>query len=169
MLPLGSPNQALHGVDAGVNGLHPQGTFETTPDDEHGRSMHQGPDCQHETAVLPGASAQLSGQALAHQIEGRPRLVQGRRLAYSIKQNLVTVCIFEGKFQVVLNRIAQVSRGTNGVKQLTSRFNAQRATDIIAIAIALINRWCGCAGSLGHGTHGKRFFAATRPQARCSR
>jgi len=59
-------------IEAGVNGLNTKRAVEAAADDQHGRSMHQRPHCQHEARVLPWIASQALRNSLPDQIERGP-------------------------------------------------------------------------------------------------
>src|ERR1700722_2269594 len=165
----GSPCRLQHAIEcvhASVHRLSAQHAFETPADDEHGRAMHQRPHRKHEPRVLPRISSQPFGDTLAHEIEGWPRLVQGRRLRHAIEQHLVGVTVCQSKFQMTLESFAKGSRAAEGGKEFAAGFDAQGPENVVAIAVALVYRGRRGTSRLGHGPHGEGFFAAARPQPR---
>ena len=59
--------------------------------------MHHRPNRQHETRVLARISSQTFGDAVAHKVESRPRLLQRRRLAYPLKKYFIGVLVGKGE------------------------------------------------------------------------
>src|SRR6202140_117158 len=92
--------------------------------------------------------------------------MQRRRFTHAIEQHFIAVTVFEGELQVALNGMAQSPRLAHCGKQFAPRLKAESAENVVAVAIALVDRGRSGAGRLGHGAHGERFFAPARPQPR---
>jgi hypothetical protein len=115
--------------------------------------------------MLPGSSSQALRKPLAQKVERWPRFVQGRELGELVIQDFVGVPVLEGKFEISLASLRHRAGLSKGGKKLGAGLETQSAENIVAIAIALVNRGCGGAGSLGDGAHGQGFFSALGPQA----
>src|ERR1043165_7807685 len=84
---LGCQQNSVHCVEACPHGLGAQCSFESSTDNQHGRTVRERPDRQHKAIVLTWSSTNLPRQPLAHEIERRPRLVQGGSPAYAVEQH----------------------------------------------------------------------------------
>jgi len=126
--------------------------------------MHQRPERKHEAGVLAWSSSQALGEMLAHQIEGWPRLVQRRGFGEPVIEHFVSVTMLKGKLEIILASLSQGARAAETGEEFIACLDAQRAKNIIAIAIALVNRGSGCAGGFGDGSHREGFFSAPGAQ-----
>ncbi len=90
--------------------------------------------------------------------------MQGRRLGESVIEHFVGVTMLEGKFEIVLARLGQGARAAETGEEFIARLDAQRAKNIVAIAIALVNRGSGSAGDLRDGAHSEGFFSTPGAQ-----
>lgn len=73
--------------------------------------------------------------------------------------------MLQGKFEVILASLRQSARAAEGGEELFARLDAEGAKNIVAIAVPLVNRRRGGAGSLGDGTHGKSFLSSPGTEA----
>ncbi len=151
-----------------MHGLCAENAFEAAADDEHGGAVHERPDCQHDAGVLARSASQALGDALAHEVERRPGLVQGRRLADAVKQHLVGVGVFEGKLEITEHGLANRAGAAECGEKIFASLGAQGAENIVAVAVALVDRGRRGGGRFGDGAHGEGFLAAAGPQARGS-
>src|ERR1700686_2621073 len=92
--------------------------------------------------------------------------MQRRRFTHAIKELFVGVTVIQRELQVTLEGLAQRARLAHCGEQFPPRLKAESAENVIAVAIALVDRGRSGAGRLGHGPHGERLFAPARPQPR---
>ena len=149
-----------------MDGLGAQRAFEAAADNEHGSAVREGPQCEHEACVLARRSAETVGQALAHEIERGPGLMQRRRFGHAVEEDFVGMSMPEGKLKVALDGLAKRAGAAEHGEKIFSGLQAESFQDVVAVAVALVDGGGGGAGGLGHGTHGQRLFAAASPQAR---
>ena len=92
--------------------------------------------------------------------------MQRRRLGHSIKKHLVRVTMFESELEIALERFAVCTRLAERAKQFPPRFQAERAQNVVAVAVPFVDRRRRRAGGFGNCPHGQSFFATARPQSR---
>lgn len=114
--------------------------------------------------MLPGSSSQALRKPLAQKVERWPRFVQGRGLGELVIQDFVGVPVLEGKFEISLASLRHRAGLSKGGKKLGAGLDTQSAENVVAIAIALVNRGSGCAGGFGDGSHREGFFSAPGAQ-----
>ena len=162
----GAVDDGVTGVETGVNGLSAQRPLEAAADNEHGGAVREGPEGEHDTGVLEGRPAEALGEPLAHEIERRPGLVQRGRLGHSIEKNFIGVAVMEREFEVALDGLAQGAGAAERGEKFGAGLQAQGFQNVVAVAVAFVDRRSGGAGGFGDGTHGEGLFAAAGPQAR---
>lgn len=149
-----------------MNGLHAQSALEAAPNNQHSRSVHEGPKAEHKASVFTRRTSQVFGYAASQEIEGGPWFMERRRLANAVEQDFVRVGMVQGEFEIALDRLAESARVADSGVEFASGFQAEAEEDVVAIAVALIDRGRSRAGRLGDGTHSEGLFAAASPQAR---
>ena len=147
-----------------MNHLRTQRSGNTSADQMHGRTVHQRPYRKHKASVFAGISSQALRQPQAHQIEGRPGFVEGRRLRESIEENLVGVAMLEGKLQIALASLRKRSGAAERSEEFSAGPHAHGAKNVIAVVVTLVKSRGSGASSFGHTAHSEGFFAASRPQ-----
>src|SRR4051794_36765684 len=76
------------------------------------------------------------------------------------------MCVLQREFQLFLDCVAQRPGAAQGRVEFPARLESQRAQNVIAVAIALVNGWGSRSRSAGYGPHRERLFAAAGPQPR---
>src|ERR1700734_2871991 len=126
--------------------------------------MHQRPHREHKPSVLAGSSAEALGQTQAHEIERGPGFVQRGRLGESIEEHLVGVGMLKSKLEVAFAGLSDGPGAAEGGEEIDAGLDADRAENIVAVVVALIESRSGGAGRAGDAAHGQRLFAAPRPK-----
>jgi len=130
---------------------------------EHRGAMHERPNRKHKASALAGSSAEALGEALAHEIERRPGLVQGWRLGECVEEHSVGVRMFEGEFEIALAGLRDGAGAAEDGEEFDASLDADGAENIVAVAIALVDGRSRGARGLGNAAHGECLFAAARP------
>ncbi len=148
-----------------MDGLRAQRAFETTSDDQHGGAMHERPDREHQAGMFAGCSSKALRQALAHEIERGPWLVQRRRFADGIEKDFIGVGVSQREFEVALDGVAESASTAEGSEERFASLQPQCSQDVVAVTIALVDRGRGGSGGFRDSPHGEGFFAAAGPHA----
>src|ERR1700689_2945703 len=144
----GLGDDGFYAVQAGVNHLRAQWAGNASSNHEHRGAMHERPNRKHKASVLAGSSAEALGEALAHQIERWPGLVQRWRLGKCVEEHSIGVRMFEREFEIALAGLRDGAGAAEDGEEFDASLDADGAENIVAVAIAFIDSGSRRAGGL---------------------
>lgn len=147
-------------IKAGVDHLGAERAFHAAADHEHGGAMHQGPQREHEAGVLAGRASEALGDALAHEVERGPGLVQSRGFGEAVEEHFESVGVLESEMQITFAGLSDGAGRAHGVEQTAASLHAHATEKVFAIAVALVDGGGGGARGPGYGAHGEGFGPA---------
>jgi len=156
-------DQIFQSIETGVEHLGAERAFHSAPDHEHGGAMHQRPQREHEASVLAGRATEALSDALAHEIERGPGLVQRRRLREAVEEHFESVRMLEGEIEVALAGLGERAGRVHGVEQIATSLQPHAAEKVLTVTVALVDRGRGGARGAGYGAHGEGFGSAASP------
>jgi hypothetical protein len=157
-------DEIFQSIETGVEHLGAERALDAAPDHEHGGAMHQRPQREHETSVLAGRATEALSDALAHEIERGPGLVQRRGLREAVEEHFESVRMLNGEMEVAFAGLGERTGGAHGVEEIAASLQAHAAEKVLAVTVALVDRRGGGARGAGYGAHGEGFGSAASPQ-----
>ena len=90
--------------------------------------------------------------------------MKGGRLGESVEEHLVSVGMLEGKLEIAFAGLSDGSGTAESGKEIDAGLDADRAENVVAVTVSLVEGRSGGAGRPGDAAHGEGCFAAPGPK-----